>query len=802
MNKQPAWKGILLCLVLLLIIVVGFRLSRPPAPLAADAPAEVFSAERAAAHLPHIASIPNPIGSKANLEVRQYLMDQLRQMGLEPELHLTEYFYAQRAATLGNVLARIAGTGDGRAILFMGHYDTVVSAPGASDNGAAVVTMLEVIRMLQHHPPLENDLIFFFPDGEEYGLLGAQAFMAEHPWVEDVVMVVNLEAMGTTGQSLLFETGADNMEAIRSFARAVPYPAGNSLSVEVYKRMPNATDYDVFKRRGYQGLNFAYIGSSYHYHTAGDNIENTCLRSVQHHGEHTAALAVYLGNATPDFSSAQDAVYFNTIGYGFAWYPYSWAVYTGVLAFLMVLFVLFIGIRRQMIRPLHLAYIILAILIKLLMLYYSFDAMYHILRDSLGPENLRLLQYNQKGLLLAFALLATAISFLWYRLLMRGFKAWELAYFWSTPTILMAWGSTLSLTKVLVGLALWLWLYIVHRRPIQWSSLSSGAISIWALLALGASLFLPGGSYLFTWPLLFSLIPLAYAYFFRLTPAQGWLSPMLFALFAIPLLIWFSQLLYLLSQAMGPSILPMGMIAAGLALSLLTPHIWLATRNKAWITTSAFALAGLLALGVYGIWPDYNEYHRKANHIIHATDGNSKEAFWISLADKSDEWTIQFIGEEPDSIPLSTFYPYAGGSALGLPAPITDIIPPIITSLSDTVMGDERILKLRVQSFSGAGQLFFHFQAGDRPLSIEVGESGRRSLPERGSSGWYWFFYLAPPEEEIQLSLYGEAGQDILLHINEVDYSGIPTGIRDFSPRPPHMMPAGDRSMISHSFSF
>ena len=802
MNKQPAWKGILLWVALLLIILLGFRLSRPPAAVPADAPAEVFSAKRAAAHLPHIASVPNPIGSKANLEVRQYIVDQLIQLGLEPELHLTEIFYAQRAASLGNVLARIAGTGDGQAILFMGHYDTVTVAPGASDNGAAVITMLEVIRMLQHHPPLENDLIFFFPDGEEYGLLGAQAFMAEHPWVEDVVMVVNLEAMGTSGQSLLFETGANNLEAIRSFSRAVPYPAGNSLSVEVYNRMPNATDYDVFKRRGYQGLNFAYIGSSYNYHTAGDNIENTCLRSVQHHGEHAAALALYLGNANPDFSASQDAVYFNTIGYGFAWYPYSWTAYTGILAFLAVLFVLIIGLYRQMIRPLHLLLAFLAILIKLVMLYYSFDALYHIIRDHMGADNVRLLQYNQTGVLLAFALLAAAISFLWYRLLLRGFSAWELGYFWSTPIILMAWGGTLSVTRVLVSLGLWLWMYLLHRKPIRWPGLSAGAISIWALLAVGTSFYLPGGSYLFTWPLLLILIPLAYHFSGRLNPGQGWVSMLLLTLFALPLLTWFSQLLHLLTLAMGPAIIATAMIVAGLALSLLAPHIWLATRNRAWIITSALAIAGLVALGVYGIWPGYNEYHRKANHVVYAIDGHDGKAYWFSFSDDVDEWTSQFLTKEPDSIPLQAFYPYTASVAWGAPAPMAKVTPPDIRVVTDTVIQDERMLKLRVNSFSEADQLFFHFKSGEDPLSIDVGGSGRRSLPERGSSGWYWFFYLAPPEEGILMSLYGEAGQEILLHLNEVDHSGIPAGILEYKPRPPHMMPAGDRSMVSHRFSF
>lgn len=245
--------GLALMLGMLAVVWLAGHLNRPPAVVAEDAPPTAFSAERAWHHLETIGAVKNPIGSQENEMVRNYILDEVSKLGFEPALHETTYFDArlQRVADLGNILVRIPGSGSGKAILFMGHYDTVADAYGASDNGSAVAAMLELMRMLQHHPPLKNDLIFFFPDGEEVGLLGAKAFLEEHPWARDVGFVVNLEARGTTGQSFMFETGYQNLHAIAAFAEAAPHPAANSISYEVYARMPNDTDFSPFKQRGY-----------------------------------------------------------------------------------------------------------------------------------------------------------------------------------------------------------------------------------------------------------------------------------------------------------------------------------------------------------------------------------------------------------------------------------------------------------------------------------------------------------------------------------------------------------------------
>jgi len=55
--------------------------------------------------------------------------------------------------------------------------------PGAADDGAAVAAVLETVRALRTQAPLRNDLVVLLIDGEENGLLGAQAVVRDDPLI-------------------------------------------------------------------------------------------------------------------------------------------------------------------------------------------------------------------------------------------------------------------------------------------------------------------------------------------------------------------------------------------------------------------------------------------------------------------------------------------------------------------------------------------------------------------------------------------------------------------------------------------
>ena len=245
-------------------------------------------------------------------------------------------------------MARRKGVGEGRVVLLTAHYDSVSTGPGANDDGVGVATLLETARALgasgEH---LRNDVVFLFTDSEETGLLGARAFVAEHPWAKDVEVALNFEARGNGGPAIMFETSPQNGALIRALAKATSYPLANSLSYEIYKRLPNSTDMAVFKASGLPAMNFAHISGLTHYHTQLDNLENVDARTLQHHGSYALALSRYFGAALPAAKPEGDAICFDVLGFTLLRYP-AWLAWPFTLGVLLLFgAVLRLGFRRK-----------------------------------------------------------------------------------------------------------------------------------------------------------------------------------------------------------------------------------------------------------------------------------------------------------------------------------------------------------------------------------------------------------------------------------------------------------------------
>ena len=158
------------------------------------------------------------------------------------------------------------------------HYDSVPAGPGGSDDGSGVVVLLETARALLAGPPLARPVWLLFTDGEEMGLLGAEAFV-RGPHLAEVGVVLNAEALGASGLAWMFETGEANRELAALLGRHARRPVASSLAVEVYRRMPNNTDFSVFRRAGLTGLNFAFVGEPLVYHTPLDTAAR-CARGL------------------------------------------------------------------------------------------------------------------------------------------------------------------------------------------------------------------------------------------------------------------------------------------------------------------------------------------------------------------------------------------------------------------------------------------------------------------------------------------------------------------------------------------
>lgn len=236
-----------------------------------------------------------PIGTPENARARQYIVDQLRFFGYDVRVQEID---AQRrelgsTAHVSNIIAVKAGP-DRTALGLVSHYDSVPEAPGAGDDGVGVAVSLEAARLLAARADRKHTVFVLVTDGEESGLMGARGLTADRTVMQQLAAYINVEATGAAGPAVLFETGPTNGWIVKPWAAAAPHPRGASYAIEIYKRLPNDTDFSVFRQRDIPGLNFALVGDSYAYHTARDSADRLTDQALQWTGENTVATAIAL----------------------------------------------------------------------------------------------------------------------------------------------------------------------------------------------------------------------------------------------------------------------------------------------------------------------------------------------------------------------------------------------------------------------------------------------------------------------------------------------------------------------------
>lgn len=184
---------------------------------------------------------------------------------------------------MSNIHARIEGTDPTGHVVLVAHHDSAPNSLGAADDGAGVGTILEISRVLTTGSPPRNDVEVVLTDAEEPGLLGAQAFVNAGRLDPQRSVVLNLEARGTSGPTFMFETNPDNTNVVPALA-SVQRPIAGSETAALYGLLPNDTDFTVFSRVRFAGMNFAFLDGSAHYHTPGDSPSNLDPSSLQHMG--------------------------------------------------------------------------------------------------------------------------------------------------------------------------------------------------------------------------------------------------------------------------------------------------------------------------------------------------------------------------------------------------------------------------------------------------------------------------------------------------------------------------------------
>lgn len=758
----PALWRYLALLLIIVAAVVAIDRPKPPDSAPLTAPPAEFSSARAMVHVESVARSPHPIGTSEHAVVKDYIVQQLSAIGLTPEIQETSAVDEKgeapfTAGTVRNIVAVKKGTvASPAALMLVAHYDSVPGSPGASDNGVAVASLLETARALSVGPQLKNDVIFLFTDGEETGLLGAKAFVTEHPRAKDVRLVLNFEARGVNGPVALFETSDGNQQFISEFAKAAGHPVASSLFGELYKLLPNNTDLSVFKAAGLPGLNFAFFKGLTHYHTQLDSLDNVNQPSLQHQGSYALALAQQFGNADLSKRSDRNAVYFDLLGIWLMHYSTAWVIPLIILTALLYAGVTIVGFVRGRLTltgvALGFLFLLLAMLTAPLIVGIAW-----VVISTIHPDYRAMLQghtYDTSVYLVAFVLLTLAITTALYALFRK--KA--------------------TIENLLVGSLLW-----------------------WVLLLLLAAPALPGISYLLTWPLLFMLVVLAVMMNFGISERN---LPLL-SLGAIPgvliiVPVVHTALLALPVGAAGPV-----MVLVVLLLALLLPVIGLAARRGRVVPAVAFGLT-LILISVALVRSSFDTHRRKPTNLFYALNADTGKSLWVSSDDRANEWTSQFLTSPRETGKLADFFPLSSRSYTRSAAPSIEVLPPDVSVLDDRSENGVRNLSLRLRSVRQAPYMSIQLDSETKILGAAVNGKQISSDKER-----WGLRYFGAPSNGIELLLKIAPGVPLKLRVVDQTYELPNTLVGPARTRPDYMMAPpfpyslySDSTLVSKSFSF
>ncbi|KAH7141243.1 putative zinc metalloprotease [Dactylonectria estremocensis] len=162
------------------------------------------------------------------------------------------------------------------------HFDSVSTGYGATDDGVACVSMLQLLSYFtsKDHQP-RNGIVLLFNNAEEDGLLGARAF-GYSPLLQFIHTFVNLEGAGAGGRAILFR--ATDLQAAKAYSGS-PHPFGSVVAANAFQAgvIKSATDYSVWDGSyGQRGLDISFYEPRARYHTNEDDARHTSVNSIWH----------------------------------------------------------------------------------------------------------------------------------------------------------------------------------------------------------------------------------------------------------------------------------------------------------------------------------------------------------------------------------------------------------------------------------------------------------------------------------------------------------------------------------------
>lgn len=704
-NRIAPWLTLAFVVALTVVLLVAWQsqLVAPKAPAGT-----AFEQERAFATLSRLLKEgqSHVAGSPENAVVRDRIIEEFRTYGYEPEVQ-TAFACAPPdrrfpgCARVENIIAVHKGTPGAKSVLVTAHYDSVPAGPGAADDGAGTAVVLELARTLAGRQT-KNDFVFLITDAEEVGLRGALAFADAHPLMKTVGIVLNVEARGASGPSMMFETGPNNAALIDLYAKAIANPSANSLIYEIYKLLPNDTDFTVYSKTGLTGFNFAFSNAASLYHSQRDNLEYLDRDSLQHHGDNMFALAAVLADTDlSTLKATSDASYFDVFGRVLLVWP---AAVNAPIALIALLGVLGLIVVHRSAFSLASTAIAVAALIATPLLLFGL------------------------GWLLSFPL-----------------GIWPGVHPLDHP---QPWPARIALAAgaILVAFVI----AAVAGRRIDTRALLLLNWLAMALLTVAVAVYITGASFLLIWPMAAFV-------------AAAWIETLLrkstaraaaLVGFAATAFIWIP---YLLSLE-----LVLGFDLSHFKILVLTPFVltlipvFAAALPEAvrWPSAAALALVTAGAAAVASQTPAYALNHPRGLNITYYDDRAASPQWGVGFVGAPDTAYLQATGFPREETPYLQFGLLQGEGRFK-PAPQLNLAPPSFTVASTETSGADMIVKGTLRGGRGGLQLGIAVKPVSGLRAIKVG--GQRAADAKRLNG--------KEPVIVRIAGVGEAGIDVEFQI-------------------------------------
>jgi hypothetical protein len=710
---------------------MALRTEPPPQPLPATAPPTVFSSARAFAHVQALARAPRPIGSRANAQARQYIVEQLRAQGLETQVQsatvhkMSVDWLSNASITLGtvqNIVARMPGAAQDRAsrppLLVSAHYDSGEGTLGAADGAAPVAAILEALRALRAGQPLANDVLVLFTDGDKTGALGAQGFVDQHPWAKQAGLALRFEHGGNRGPLVLYDATSANGAAVGGWGHAAGHARGSSLVAQLYG--PGSAG--PLQHLGAPLLQFAALEGTLGPAGAYDTPDRLDLPTLQREGETMLALVRHFGNERLVRGASAAQVYFTLPLVGVVHYPVALVWPVTRLACLLMFGVCCLVIQRAGVEPVDIS-------------------------------------HATFGFLFAASLAAFAAWVVWQSApgLQHNYRLDDLAGGRGAWSIMLAFALLAAGVFVLVLRAV--------RRKLGMAATMTGILLATTLALVAVSELAPGASYVLAWPLLAAQVAFAALFSRHATVlARGRMLPVVLA-GAAPAVLLIVPAVRDTFVAASPHSMNVPLLLLSILLGLALPLLAALTRR---FVVRSLVLAGVGFLGIAHSASLPEPGLPQPNPLTYFKDTPSWQSFWLMPPKPLDGWTRKVFP--------NTMYPYTLPYLFGLDsdkfwyaaAPRDDGIAYPELLVRKVTFGNGRHVEFRLVSKNSAPKI---------TLRIEGGGTRSTSVNGRVLNGF--------PTRGWELTLYGMQDQPLDFVLDMKSTAGFRLFVQEHIPGVP-----------------